>query len=89
MAPDEITRAIRDPSSIYAGCPHRETISRAANNKERLRDMDGRVDVVEKAVIDIRIAMARQGFISGAGGGIGLGSIGGAIFVIGKAAGWW
>ena len=74
---------------IYAGCPHREAIAAGGNNKRRMTKLEGNMEAVEKAVVEIKIAMARQGFISGAGGGVGAGSIGLVAFVIGKIAGWW
>jgi len=78
-----------DRGDIYAGCPHREAIARAANNKTRLERLEVEMDRLEQAVVDIKIAMARQGFVAGAGGGIGIGSVGLVAYVIGKIAGWW
>ena len=75
--------------NIYAGCPHREAISRATNNERRLAKAEVDMERLEQAVVEIRLAMARQGFISGAGGGIGVGSIGLIAYVVGKAVGWW
>ena len=74
---------------IYAGCPHREAIARAANNRARLEKVEADMDHVEQAVVEIKIAMARQGFISGTGGGIGFGIIAAIAWGIGKGLGWW
>ena len=70
-------------------CPYRETIARAANNVKRLDDMDRRVDAMGEHVTGLRIEVVRVATIAGFSGGGGLGIVGGIIYAVGKAAGWW
>ena len=59
-------------------CPYREQIAFATNNSNRLK-------VIEQQVTDLRISWAKSG---AAGGGV-VGAITTAVFLAGKAAGWW
>ena len=59
-------------------CPYREDIGKAKNNATR-------ITAVEEKVANIRIDFARQAGVGGSAGGI----VAGALFVLGKLAGWW
>lgn len=63
-------------------CPYRDDIRKAANGVAKMSDL-------EKTVLDIRLTLARAGFIGGAGGGLVVSTISGIILAIGKAVGWW
>jgi peptidoglycan hydrolase CwlO-like protein len=70
-------------------CPFREDISRASNNIRRLEHSEERLDGFEKRMRELEVAMARSGFLSGAAGSGVVAAIGGLLYGIGKAAGWW
>ena len=60
-----------------ARCPYRETISKAANNVQKIKDLEARVRAVE-----LRIA---AGVIAGGGTG---GVVSALAMVLAKAMGW-
>jgi hypothetical protein len=61
-------------------CPYRETISKAADNTDRL-------EAIEDRVTNLRIDVARIAAIAGVGGGLGFGLVGSIIDVIRNALG--
>lgn len=46
-------------------------------------------DALADQIDELRLAMAKAGFLSGASGGVTVSVIAGVVFGIGKAAGWW
>ncbi len=63
-------------------CPYQVDIARASNNKDRLEKL-------EAAMGDIKVQMARAGFMGGMGGGGAVGILAMLVYGMGKIAGWW
>jgi len=70
-------------------CPYRETIARAVNSTEQIKEMRGNLDELTETVMGIRVEMAKMSVLAGVSGGGGLAVVGGVIAAIAKAAGWW
>jgi antitoxin component of RelBE/YafQ-DinJ toxin-antitoxin module len=84
-----LTRLENQVANEGALCPFRETIARAGNNVKRLEITEARIDHVEDKIHALEVQYAKAGIITGAAGGGAFTVIGGIIFAVGKAAGWW